>query len=254
MERILTVSNSQKVNKHKKTALYVLLIYILMQLSGRWLLKPFHQLVMSTTGLPHEQAAPLTQGWYIALSFAIALILSLALTSRDKAFWNIYQGKKETIPLTIVWGILGFFLVFFGQMIGAAIEMAVFGIKGGSQNTADIVAIAKGAPIAILAIVVFGPILEEFVFRRVIFGSLVQTTNFWVAAIVSAIFFAVIHFDFTHILLYTICGLIFAFLYHKTKRIWTSIIAHVMLNGFVTLVQVYAEPLQKFLQELEKMQ
>ncbi|KMY29939.1 CAAX protease [Lysinibacillus xylanilyticus] len=254
MERILTVNNSQKINKHKKTALYVLLIYILMQISGILLAKPFHKLVMSTTGLPSEQAAPLTQGWYIALSFAIALILSLILTSRDKAFWDIYQGKKETIPLSIMWGIIGFFLVFFGQMIGAAIEMAIFGIQGGSQNTADIVSIAKGTPIAILAIVVFGPILEEFVFRRVIFGSLVQTTNFWIAGIVSAIFFALIHFDFSHILLYTICGLIFAFLYHKTKRIWTSIIAHVMLNGFVTLVQLYAEPLQKFLEQLEKMQ
>ncbi|MFJ7917611.1 MULTISPECIES: lysostaphin resistance A-like protein [unclassified Lysinibacillus] len=254
MERILTVNNSQKINKHKKTALYILLIYILMQISGILLAKPFHKLVMSTTGLPSGQAAPLTQGWYIALSFAIALILSLLLTSRDKAFWDIYKGKKETIPLSIMWGIIGFFLVFIGQMIGAAIEMAVFGIQGGSQNTADIVAIAKGAPIAILAIVVFGPILEEFVFRRVIFGSLVQTTNFWIAGIVSAIFFALIHFDFRHILLYTICGLIFAFLYHKTKRIWTSIIAHVMLNGFVTLVQLYAEPLQKFLEQLEKMQ
>lgn len=40
-------------------------------------------------------------------------------------------------------------------MIGAVIEMTVFGIEGGSQNTADIVALAKGAPIAILAIVVF---------------------------------------------------------------------------------------------------
>ncbi|MDM5250512.1 MULTISPECIES: type II CAAX endopeptidase family protein [unclassified Lysinibacillus] len=254
MERILTLTTSQKIDKHKKTALYVLLIYILMQISGKWLLRPFHKLVMSITGLPHEQAAPLTQGWYIALSFAIALILCLILTSRDKAFWDIYKGKKETIPLTIVWGIIGFFLVFFGQMIGASIEMYVFGIQGGSENTADIVTIAKGAPIAILAIVVFGPILEEFVFRRVIFGSLVQTTNFWVAAIVSAIFFGLIHFDFSHILLYTICGLIFAFLYHKTKRIWTSIIAHIMLNGFVTLVQVYAEPIQKLLEELEKMQ
>lgn len=254
MERILTVNNSLKSVQHKKTALYVLIVYIIMQVSGRWLLLPFHKFVMNTTGLSHEQAAPITQGWYIALSFAIALIISLILTTRDKTFWDVYQGKKESIPLTIMWGVLGFFLVFFGQMIGAAIEMAVFGIEGGSQNTADIVAIAKGAPIAILAIVVFGPILEEFVFRRVIFGSLVQTTNFWVAAIVSAIFFALIHFDFSHILLYTICGLIFAFLYHKTKRIWTSIIAHIMLNGFVTLVQLNAEPLQKFLQELQKMQ
>lgn len=245
---------SQKAIKYKKTALYVLLIYIVMQLSGMLLLKPFHNVVMSTTGLPHEQAVPITQGWYIALSFAIALILSLVLTSRDKKFWNIYPGEKASVPLTIVWGIMGFFLVFFGQMIGAAIETFVFGIEAGSQNTADIVSIAKGAPIAILAIVVFGPILEEFVFRRVIFGSLIQTTNFWVAAIVSAIFFALIHFDFTHILLYTICGLIFAFLYHQTKRIWTSIIAHVMLNGFVTLVQFYAEPLQKFLEEVQKIQ
>lgn len=245
---------SHKSIKYKKTALYVLLIYIVMQLSGMVLLKPFHNVILSTTGLPHEQAAPITQGWYIALSFAIALILSLILTSRDKAFWDIYPGEKASIPLTIVWGIVGFFLVFFGQMIGAAIEMLVFGIEGGSQNTADIVSIAKGAPIAILAIVVFGPILEEFVFRRVIFGSLVQTTNFWVAAIVSAIFFALIHFDFTHILLYTICGLIFAFLYHQTKRIWTSIIAHILLNAFVTFVQFYAEPLQKFLEEAQKMQ
>ena len=245
---------SQKTIKYKKTALYVLLIYIAMQLSGRFLLMPFHSVIMSTTGLPHEQAVPITQGWYIALSFAIALILSLILTSRDKAFWHVYPGEKASIPLTIAWGIIGFFFVFFGQMIGAAIEAVVFGIEGGSQNTADISAIAKGAPIAILAIVVFGPILEEFVFRRVIFGSLVQTTNFWVAAIVSAIFFALIHFDFTHILIYTICGLIFAFLYHKTKRIWAPIIAHILLNGFVTLVQFYAEPLQKFLEEAQKMQ
>ncbi len=83
-----------------------------MQISGKWLIEPFHKLVMSTTGLASAQAVPLTQGWYIALSFAIALILSLFLTSRDKTFWDIYQGKKETIPLSIMWGIIGFFLSF----------------------------------------------------------------------------------------------------------------------------------------------
>lgn len=66
-----------------------------MQISGRWLLLPFHALVQKITELSPEQVAPITQGWYIALSFAIALILSLILTSRDKDFWNIYQGKKK---------------------------------------------------------------------------------------------------------------------------------------------------------------
>lgn len=56
---------------------------------------------MKVTGLASEQAAPITQGWYIALSFAVALILSLILTSRDKAFWNIYQGKKKQYHLQL---------------------------------------------------------------------------------------------------------------------------------------------------------
>ena len=65
----------------------------------------------------------------------------------------------------------------------------------------------------ILASVFFGPILEELVFRRVIFGSIMQAqNNFWVAAFVSAIFFAIIHLDFSHIILYTITGFIFALL------------------------------------------
>ncbi|GLC90213.1 CPBP family intramembrane glutamic endopeptidase [Lysinibacillus piscis] len=241
-----------KTKKHLTTAILLLVVYMVMQLSSAFFLLPFHKLVMRMTDLSSTQAAPITQGWYIAISFAVALIISLALTSRDKSFWLIYESKQESIPLTIVWGVLGFILVFVGQTIGAIIEMTVFGIEGGSQNTADIMGIAKGAPIAILAIVVFGPILEEFVFRRVIFGSLIQVTNFWIAAIVSAFCFALIHFDFSHILLYTICGLIFAFLYHVTKRIWASIIAHILLNGFVTLVQIYAEPLQKYAESLKK--
>ena len=58
--------------------------------------------MMRITGLAYEQAAPITQGWYIALSFAIALILSLILTSRDKAFWNIYQGKRNNTTYNCV--------------------------------------------------------------------------------------------------------------------------------------------------------
>ena len=175
----------------------------------------------------------------------IAFIISFYLISRDQNFWKIYKGNKASIPISILWGIIGFFMVFFGQSIGAMIESAL-GIKQGSENTANLVSIADVAPITIIAIVFFGPILEEFVFRRVIFGSLVQTTNFFVAALVSSIVFALIHLDFPHIILYAISGFIFAFLYHKTKRIITSIIAHMMLNGFVTIIQFYREPINEF--------
>ncbi|HWI48544.1 MAG TPA: CPBP family intramembrane glutamic endopeptidase [Rummeliibacillus sp.] len=237
--------------KSKKTALYILLIYIAMQLSSFLFLRPlFHFIKGRYPEMSKNELILTTQGWYIFISMGIALIIFLILISRDQNFWKIYKGSKASLPLSILWGIIGFFMVFIGQSIGSMIE-STLGIHQGSQNTANLVSIADVAPIAILAIVFIGPILEEFVFRRVIFGSLVQTTNFFVAALVSSIVFALIHLDLPHIIIYAISGFIFAFLYHKTKRIITSIIAHMMLNGFVTVIQLYQEPIKKFLEQYQ---
>ena len=127
------------------------------------------------------------------------------------------------------------------------------GVKPGSENTAQFIEIAQEVPLAILSIVLFAPILEELIFRRIIFGSLLPKTNFFVAASVSAIVFAIIHFDFTHILLYAVSGFIFAFIYHKTKRIMASIISHMLLNGFVVLVQFYGDDIQNFFKTFSQM-
>lgn len=181
--------------------------------------------------------------WWSTISFAVAFIVSFILISRNKQFWDVFKGEKASIGASIGWGIIGFFLVFLGQTIGAYIELAL-GIDMGSENTEAIMNVTKVAPIMIIATVLLGPILEELVFRRVIFGSIIQNYNFWIASIISAIVFAAIHMDFTHILLYTICGMIFAFLYHKTKRLLTPIIAHILLNGFVTFIQMNADKFQ----------
>ncbi|WP_233549517.1 CPBP family intramembrane glutamic endopeptidase [Lysinibacillus yapensis] len=190
-------------------------------------------------------------GWWSSVSFAIAFLVCIFLISKNKNFWHVFKGEKASIPVSIGWGIIGFFLVYLGQTIGATIELAL-GIDYGSENTQKIMQVTEIAPIMILASVLFGPILEEFVFRRVVFGSLVQTQSFWVSAIISSIVFALIHLDFSHIILYTISGFIFAFLYYKTKRLLTSIIAHMMLNGFVTIIQMNADKLQQITDQLPK--
>lgn len=240
--------------KSQKTALYILLVYILMQLSGFFFIRPlFHFIQGRNPELSKNELILTTNGWYTFISMGIALIISILLVSRDSNFWKIYKGNKASLPISILWGIIGFFMVMIGQSIGAIIESNL-GIKQGSENTASLLSITDVAPIIIIAIVFFGPVLEEFVFRRVIFGSLVQTTNFFVAALVSSIVFAIIHLDFPHIIIYAISGFIFAFLYHKTKRNITSIIAHMMLNGFITIVQFYREPINEFIKQLQQMQ
>ena len=232
--------------KTQKTALYVLLTYIICQLSALILifipgLKD--SLLQLFSGASQQDQLIKLSAWWNTISFAIAFIVSFILISRNKQFWNIFKGEKASISASIGWGVIGFLLVFLGQTIGAYIEFKL-GIEVKSENTEAIMNITKVAPIMIVATVFLGPVLEELVFRRVIFGSIIQNYNFWIASIISAIVFGAIHMDFTHILLYTICGMIFAFLYHKTKRLLTSIVAHVLLNAFVTFVQMNADKFQ----------
>ncbi|WP_341321646.1 type II CAAX endopeptidase family protein [Solibacillus sp. FSL H8-0523] len=231
--------------KTQKTAFYVLLTYIICQLSVFLLIfipDLKNALLTLFSGTPDEQLIKLS-GWWSTASFMVAVVVSFILIAKNKSFWNVFSGEKMPLGKSIGWGVIGFFLVFLGQSIGAYIEFAL-GIEVGSENTESIMEVTKVAPIMIIAIVFLGPVLEELVFRRVIFGSIIQNYNFWIASIVSAVVFAAIHMDFTHILLYTICGMIFAFLYHKTKRLITPIIAHVLLNGFVTFIQMNADKFQ----------
>jgi uncharacterized protein len=236
----------------QKTAFYVLLTYTAFQLSAFILfIPPIRNFFLHFINEDGADAGIALAGWWSAISAFITFIVCLILINKNKNFWNIFKGQKASIPVSIGWGIIGFFLVYLGQSIGAMIELAI-GIDYGSENTETIMHVTEIAPVMILASVLFGPILEEFVFRRVVFGSLIQTQSFWVATIVSSIAFAVIHLDFTHIILYTICGFIFAFLYYKTQRLLTSIIAHIMLNGFVTLVQLNADKLQQIMDQVPK--
>lgn len=239
--------------KSYKTAFFILLTYIFVfQLSALLLRLPGAQeFVLGLIDAPPEEKGSILAGWWSFIFGIFSLIIIALLVKRDKNFFNIYEGKKASTTEAIGWGIIGFFMVFVGQIIGAAIEMAI-GIEGGSENTATLVEVAKMAPVMVLGIAIIGPILEEFVFRRVVFGSFIQTQGFWLSAIISSIVFAAIHFDFTHILLYTICGLIFAFLYYKTKRLLASIVAHVLLNSFVSIVNLNADKLQQIMDNMPK--
>ena len=241
--------------KTMKTALYVLLIYIACQLSS-FLLVFFPSLkdyLFSLIDAPtaKEEVLILSSYWTTG-AFALALVLILIVISRNKQFWKVFDRPKVSTMEIIGWGILGFFMIYFGQMIGALIETYVFGIEAGSQNTAELSSMMKSAPIMIISAAIFAPVLEEIVFRRVIFGSLIQKYNFWISALVSGIVFAAVHFEFEHILLYSICGLIFAFLYYKTRSIWTSIIAHMLLNSTVSLLQWYMDDILEFLEKYEQ--
>ncbi|SIS65212.1 CPBP family intramembrane glutamic endopeptidase [Salimicrobium flavidum] len=219
---------------------YIIIIYIATQLSG-------------ILGAPLLLALGLSQSDAIAvwsiISFTIATVWMLILLKPEFAENSAHAGTGKII----LWTILGFFLALFAQNIAGLIESNLFGVAPESENTELLMDIARQSPIFILLPVVFAPITEEIIFRKIIFGSIYKRTNFLVALVISSLAFAAFHFDFTHLLIYFAAGAVFAFLYVKTKSIITPIATHMVLNTVVVVAQYFIteEDLENYRQQLE---
>lgn len=224
---------------------FTILTYILVQLSGY----AFGYDLLLAAGVPKEHALAI---WSV-ISFTIGLFIILVLLLPDIRERHQYNDRISRTSAAW-WSIGGVFLAFFAQVIAAQIEM-LLGIKMGSENTEVLVQIAKTTPVFILVTSIVGPILEEIIFRQIIFGSLYKKINFWLSAIISSLIFAALHIDFTHIIIYTAMGLAFSFLYVKTKRILVPIIAHVSMNTFVVVIRVvFVDDINKLQQQYEQIQ
>ncbi|EMI09319.1 CPBP family intramembrane metalloprotease [Anoxybacillus ayderensis] len=236
----------------KKQYWYVIITYIAMQLSS----------LIGVPLLAHsgfvdasnkEVALSIASGYWAVISFSIAFLFVLYFMREDMKY--SYDRHQASIGTSIFWGIGGFFLALFAQGIAANIEMHVFGVEMGSENTRRIVEMVKLTPALMLVTSIVGPILEEIIFRKIIFGTLYQKYNFFLSATVSSLLFAVVHLEFEHLLLYATMGFVFAFLYVKTKRILVPIAAHVLMNTFVVAIQtLFAEEIEKIMKEAEQMQ
>ncbi|GIV09401.1 MAG: hypothetical protein KatS3mg019_1492 [Fimbriimonadales bacterium] len=87
-------------------------------------------------------------------------------------------------------------------------------------------------------VAVLAPIIEEFVFRGVLFKVLWQRTGqAWLSALASGYLFAVIHPQFLGgIFPITLLGTILALVYAHTRSLLPCIIIHAINNGLITLM------------------
>ncbi len=245
VDEIFTLPLIKELCTLNKRYWWILITYAIMQLSAI-----IGMPLLISLGVEIERIP----GLWSMFSFTIGLVIILLLLRPDIRNRHA-RSERSTRGEALRWSVIGVFLVFAAQYAAALIEMFVLGIEPGSENTETIVQYAKAFPAFIIVISVIGPILEEIVFRLVIFGALYKRFGFWIAGFASSLVFAAVHMDFTHLLVYTAMGFVFAFLYVKTGRILVPIIAHVALNLFVAIVNVLlADRLEEILEQLEQIQ
>lgn len=141
--------------------------------------------------------------------------------------------------------------MWVGAMIGVGgylISEALYRLSVGSGIEAiaanaeylDQMLVAQPA-VALLLIVVVGPFIEELLFRQALFGRFLASGYPLLGAVVTSVLFAVIHEGIPDegqalvawsllMLDYTLAGMLFAWVYWKTRRLSAAVMAHAVNN------------------------
>lgn len=225
----------------KKQYWYVIVIYIVMQLGGAGLAYVLRSAF---------QLDPFKVAVYVNIgSFLIAAVLFWMILRKD------LQDERMSHPLSvgkiIGYTALGMLMVWAAEIAAGILEMSLIGSDPTSENTQAIVEISKANPLFILVPALVGPILEELVFRKILFGTFYKRMNFFFAAILSSLLYSVAHMEFTHIFIYMFMGIVLAFLYVWTKRIIVPILVHMAINTIAVLGQTFID-IDKLEEKLEK--
>lgn len=229
----------------KRAYWYVIATYVIMQYSvfaAIPILKPLFNL---STQNELENAIYYWQIFSFLLGLGIVLYLMRSDMREPRHEEAASNGK------VFLWSFLGLFLVWFGSLVATLIESGL-GINQVSENTQGILDIIRMVPFFMLIPMIVAPILEEIIFRKIIFGVLNNRIGFFFSALISSLVFALVHGEPLHLLKYAAMGFALSYVYVKTKRLIAPIIVHMALNSFVVILQlVFADLIEDQLDNLE---
>ena len=185
-------------------------------------------------------------------SNSIIFSLMLVVISVDLIGFPLIFGLTKRIPARDIpktkTGFLGFLPYIFmtfailvpGTIVGTIVHRAITLPFGGDGSNVIAELLMKSNPIPrIIVIGILAPVFEELIFRKLLIDRLSRYGSF-IAIIVSGLFFGLFHGNFSQFFFATGIGLLFAFLYVKTGKIHLTIILHMMVNLFSSVITTTA--------------
>ncbi len=182
---------------------------IILQIALMALLKPEGWLMWLSTFAPLYLAG---------VPVGLLIINKLPVSPRE----SIDLGAKNFFLLML----MCFPMMYVGNIVGTLLSLLLSG--GTAENGIEIFAF-DNSPLKILFLVVLAPVIEEFLFRKQIIDRCVQYGE------KTAILFSALTFGLFHMNLYQFfyafgLGLVFGYVYVRTRRVRYSIIMHMVVN------------------------
>ena len=103
---------------------------------------------------------------------------------------------------------------------------------------------AANPVLMIFCVGIFGPLVEEVLFRGMVFGKLRRVFSFWPAALISGAIFGLYHMNLVQGIYAGVFGIILAYVFEKTETIWGCYLFHALFNLSSYVIEGYETALR----------
>ena len=179
----------------------------------------------------------------VSIANIVAMLIIWKISNKkDDPFIKVNKLPPDQFAAltAIALGMLGFvtFYIIAADMISAYLESLKEAMVEYRENvdryaeTPQIVIPLWDSLLYIFTVSFIVPVSEELIFRGVIFGYLRRAFKPWIAVIMCAFAFGIMHGVSVHIGYALVCGFIIAACYHLTDSIFAPILLHTIFNIF----------------------
>ena len=149
------------------------------------------------------------------------------IEKKKMGFWKI------VLTVIIGSGICGVGIVI-GIVVGELITLP-FGVSASDNNSLGNLMIMSDPFWRILTVGILAPIFEELIFRKLLIDRVIKYGEFC-AIMMSGIMFGLFHGNFAQFFFATGLGMLFAFVYARTGKIWYTILLHMVVNMTTSVI------------------
>ena len=179
-----------------------------------------------------------SQGPIIVILVLLAIAFKRTISIKEKFAFTNWNWSFTTFPFFIellllpaIWLVTVIFQLvttFFFDLTLPPRDLQVF-LMGCSEQTLIIMAIGA---------VIIAPIIEELMFRKIIFDFVEKNTSQLIAIVVTSALFAAVHFTLIQSPALFLIAVVLQLLYIKYKSIYPAIIMHMVHNGTTFLILI----------------
>jgi membrane protease YdiL (CAAX protease family) len=186
------------------------------------------------------RAEPRALPLVMSIQAAVFLLAGITLARRGVPH-GILEARVSLSSAALVGVAAGLAAVGISAVVGQLLKLVGLPVQEQAwliEMYSDTTTLLRIAPWVVL----IAPVAEEVFFRFYVFRHISAHAGFPAGLVISSLMFALIHFNFSGLLIYLGIGCVLAWAYRRTGRILAPIVGHATLNAIVLIATMLIQP------------